>query len=54
MRKVSEDCLVGWGARHEFGQGSGGGWLREESGHDGALRLGHDCNGNGEAVAVVG
>ena len=36
LRKVVEDCLVGWGAWQEIGQGSRGGLLRKESRHDGA------------------
>ena len=38
LRKIVEDCLVGWGARHEIGHGSRGDLLREEGRHEGALR----------------
>lgn len=37
LREIVEDCLVGWGTRHEFGHGSRGDLLREEGRHEGAL-----------------
>ena len=36
LRKVVEDCLVGWGAWQEIGQGSRGGLRRKEGRHEGA------------------
>ena len=36
LRKVVEDCLVGWGTWHEIGQGSRGRLMRKEGRHDGA------------------